>query len=239
MKKRTALALLAAGCALLLAGCDGQPQETVPSSAQEASVSPVPAESFITEEEYQQQMQGTPWTFTGVILEADTYEEYSSILVEGETRSGDLTDVFLVEEAQCFDEQGQAIARSGLHVGQEVEVTCIGGIAESYPGQTTGIGVRVLGEIPEEELTFTSEETVAGWDEIVPEQLLLTAHGEDEPSPYLANQSVFVGEEVEIFDAQGNPAGKEALTPGSRVRIFYRYRVGDSFGGCERLELLD
>ncbi len=239
MKKRTALALLAAGCALLLAGCDGQPQETVPSSAQEASASPVPAESFLTEEEYQQQLRENPWTFTGVILETDTYEEYFSILVEGETSSGDLTDVSLLEEAQCFDEQGQAIDRSGLHVGQEVEVTCIGGILESYPGRAAGIGVRVLGEIPEEELTFTSEETVAGWDEIVPEQLLLTPHGEDEPSPYLVNQSVFVGEEVEIFDAQGNPAGKETLTPGSRVRIFYRYRVGDSFGGCERLELLD
>ena len=122
MKKRTALALLAAGCALLLAGCDGQPQETVPSSAQEASASPVPAESFLTEEEYQQQLRENPWTFTGVILETDTYEEYFSILVEGETSSGDLTDVSLLEEAQCFDEQGQAIDRSGLHVGQEVEV---------------------------------------------------------------------------------------------------------------------
>ena len=238
MKKRTVFALLTAGCALLLAGCDGQPQETVPSSAQEASSS-MPVQSLSAEEQFRQQMWENPHMLTGVILDTNTYEEYFSILVEGETSSGDLTDVSLVEEAQLLDEQGQAIARSGLHVGQEVEVTYIGGIKESYPGQTTGIGVRVLGEIPEEELTFTSEETVAGWDEIVPEQLLLTPHGEDEPSPYLVNQSVFVGEEVEIFDAQGNPVGKETLTPGSRVRVFYRYRVGDSFGGCERLELLD
>ena len=61
MKKRTALALLAAGCALLLAGCDGQPQETVPSSAQEASVSPVPAQSSLPQrKQYQSANAGNP-----------------------------------------------------------------------------------------------------------------------------------------------------------------------------------
>ena len=85
-------------------------------------------------------------TFSATINEAS----YGNILVapvEGseELSSSDLFSINITDTTKIIDALGKKTDQSSLEVGQTVEITYNGMIAESYPAQITADKIKIVG----------------------------------------------------------------------------------------------